>query len=54
MLAYQAVLPGGKHAVAFINLDTTAAQTVTFSPPPAESITVLETQKRPTDTGHAD
>jgi hypothetical protein len=84
VLAYQAVVPGGKHAVAFINLDTTAAQTVTFSPPagltgtlrsstysagsqnatqsevvkgttpaassvtlPAESITVLETQKRP-------
>jgi hypothetical protein len=33
VLAYQAVLPGGKHAVAFINLDTSAARTVTFSAP---------------------
>jgi hypothetical protein len=30
VLAYQAVLPGGKHAVAFINLDTSTARTVTF------------------------
>ena len=33
VLAYQSVLPGGKHAVAFINLDTSAAHTVTFSAP---------------------
>ena len=33
VLAYQAVLPGGKHAIAFINLDTSAARTVTFSAP---------------------
>jgi hypothetical protein len=33
VLAYQAVLPGGKHAVAFINLDPGAARTVTFSAP---------------------
>jgi hypothetical protein len=33
VLAYQAVLPGGKHAVAFINLDTSASHTVTFSAP---------------------
>jgi hypothetical protein len=33
VLAYQAVLPSGKHAVAFINLDTSAARTVTFSAP---------------------
>ncbi len=33
MLAFQSTLPGGKHAVAFINLDTSAARTVTFTPP---------------------
>jgi hypothetical protein len=33
VLAYQSVLPGGRHAVAFINLDTRAAHTVTFSAP---------------------
>jgi hypothetical protein len=33
VLAYQSVLPDGKHAVAFINLDTSAAHTVTFSAP---------------------
>jgi hypothetical protein len=33
VLAYQSVLPDGKNAVAFINLDTSAARTVTFSPP---------------------
>lgn len=33
VLAYQSVLPGGKHAVAFLNLDTSAAHTVTFSAP---------------------
>jgi len=31
VLAYQAVLPGGKHAVAFINLDTSGARRVTFA-----------------------
>ena len=31
VLAYQSVLSGGKHAVAFINLDTSASRTVTFS-----------------------
>lgn len=33
VLAYQSVLPGGRHAVAFINLDTSAAHTVTFPVP---------------------
>ena len=33
VLAYQSVLPSGKHAVAFINLSTSAARTVTFSAP---------------------
>ena len=32
VLAYESVLPGGKHAVAFINTNTSAAQTVTFRP----------------------
>ena len=31
VLAYQSVLPNGKHAVAFINLNTSAARTVRFS-----------------------
>jgi hypothetical protein len=33
VLAYQSVLPGGRHAVAFINTDPSAAPTVTFSAP---------------------
>lgn len=33
VLAYQSVLPGGRHAMAFINLDTIAARTVTFASP---------------------
>ncbi len=33
VLAYQSVLPGGKHAVAFLNLDASAAHTGTFSAP---------------------
>jgi hypothetical protein len=33
VLAFQSTLPGGKHAVAFINLDASAARTVTFTPP---------------------
>jgi hypothetical protein len=33
VLAFLSSLPGGMHAVAFINLDTSAAHTVTFSPP---------------------
>jgi hypothetical protein len=33
VLAYQSVLPDGKNAVAFINLNTSAARTVKFSPP---------------------
>jgi hypothetical protein len=32
VLAYESVLPGGRHAVAFINTNTSAAQTVTFQP----------------------
>ena len=32
VLAYESVLPGGKHAVAFINTNTSSAQTVTFRP----------------------
>ena len=31
VLAYQSVLPGGKAAVAFINTNTSSAQTVTFA-----------------------
>jgi hypothetical protein len=33
VLAFQSSLPGGAHAVALINLDTTAAHTVTFPAP---------------------
>jgi hypothetical protein len=33
VLAYQSVLPGGRHAVAFINTDPSATPTVTFSAP---------------------
>ena len=33
VLAYQAQLPDGKHAVAFINTNTTSAETVTFHAP---------------------
>jgi len=33
VLAYQALLPGGKFAVAFINTNTSSAQTVTFHAP---------------------
>ena len=33
VLAYQALLPGGKHAVAFINTNTSAAESVTFHAP---------------------
>jgi hypothetical protein len=33
VLAYQAVLPDGKHAVALINLNTSKSRTVTFSAP---------------------
>jgi hypothetical protein len=32
VLAYESVLPGGKHAVAFINTNTSSAETVTFRP----------------------
>ena len=32
VLAYESVLPGGRHAVAFINTNTSSAQTVTFRP----------------------
>ena len=32
VLAFQSTLPGGKHALAFINLDTESAHTVTFHP----------------------
>jgi hypothetical protein len=32
VLAYESVLPDGKHAVAFINTNTSAAKTVTFKP----------------------
>ena len=32
VLAYESVLPNGRHAVAFINTNTSAAQTVTFRP----------------------
>ena len=32
MLAYESVMPGGKHAVAFINTNTSSAETVTFQP----------------------
>jgi hypothetical protein len=33
VLAYQSLLPGGKHAVAFINTNTSAAEKVTFHAP---------------------
>jgi hypothetical protein len=33
VLAYQALLPGGKYAVAFINTNTSAAESVTFHAP---------------------
>jgi hypothetical protein len=33
VLAYQSVLPGGKDAVAFVNLDTSGPRTVTFPAP---------------------
>jgi len=33
VLAFQSSLPGGKHAIALLNLDTSASQTVTFSAP---------------------
>ena len=32
VLAYESVVPGDRHAVAFINTNTSAAQTVTFRP----------------------
>jgi hypothetical protein len=32
VLAYESVLPDGKHAVAFINTNTSSAKTVTFMP----------------------
>ena len=32
VLAYESVLPGGRHAVAFINTNTSSAETVTFRP----------------------
>jgi len=33
VLAYQALLPGGKFAVAFINTSTSSAETVSFRAP---------------------
>jgi hypothetical protein len=33
VLAFQSALPGGRHAVAFVNLDTGAGHTITFTPP---------------------
>jgi hypothetical protein len=35
IVAYQSALPGGKHALAFINTNTSSARTVTFRPSPA-------------------
>jgi hypothetical protein len=32
VLAYRSLLPGGRHAVAFLNTNTSSAQTVTFHP----------------------
>jgi hypothetical protein len=32
VLAYESILPGGKHAVAFVNTNTAAAEKVTFRP----------------------
>ena len=36
VLAYQSALPGGKHAVAFLNTNTSSAETVTL--PPAAAV----------------
>jgi hypothetical protein len=40
VLGFQSILPDGKHAVAFINISTQSARTVTFQPSAALSGTL--------------